>query len=46
MRRFEAIEGKLVTLPTRKTIGSAGYDFRCPYSYTFIFVQVWESNIN
>ena len=34
MRRFEAIEGKLVTLPTRKTIGSAGYDFRCPYSYT------------
>lgn len=34
MRRFEAIEEKLVTLPTRKTIGSAGYDFRCPYSYT------------
>ena len=34
MRRFEAVQGKLVTLPTRKTIGSAGYDFRCPYSYT------------
>ena len=32
MRRFEAVQGKLVTLPTRKTIGSAGYDFRCPYS--------------
>lgn len=34
MRRFEAVQGKLVTLPTRKTIDSAGYDFRCPYSYT------------
>ena len=34
MRRFEAVQGKLVTLPTRKTIGSAGYDFCCPYSYT------------
>ena len=33
MRRFEAVQGKLVTLPTRKTIGSAGYDFCCPYSY-------------